>query len=268
MALQNFVDYQGPTISAAWLNAVDRVKEKIVGELTGELTLTIGVDLEFYQEDSLIAALNSLGGFRAQGVKATGAGALAGSGEGVELEYDGTTGFVTAYNRDTASYLPLNIRGSVVQVNGQSIRAAEGKIKAATTNRASTITLANDDELAGIPLDIGVYLIEAWLNFANASVAGAGFQHSFSFTGTASGRKSVNGYVNGAALTYPNTQSITSTTQHEDITTLAAGDWIKIEGFLNVTAAGDLALRWSQQTSDAAVTQLYSGSWLRATRMA
>lgn len=201
--------------------------------------------------------------------RATGATTMEGTGPGVELQFTNGEGYVTAYDRDpdTPSYLPLNLRGSSILVNEQRLNATEVKIKSATTNRASTITVADDDELAGISLTAGFYSVEAWLNFANASVEGAGFQHSFAFTGTASGRKSIHGWVNGAVWNYPNTQSITSITQHDDITTLAAGDWVKVEGFLNVTVPGNLSLRWSQQSSDAAVTQLYSGSWIKVTKM-
>jgi hypothetical protein len=40
MALQNFVDKVGPAISAAWLNAVDYIKQVVTADAAGNLTLT------------------------------------------------------------------------------------------------------------------------------------------------------------------------------------------------------------------------------------
>lgn len=138
--------------------------------------------------------------------------------------------------------------------------------------RTSTITLANDAELAGIPLDVGTYMIRTLLL---ATATTGDFMSAWAFTGTWSGMRTVLGPSNtsetvsfanatmrvvsvalGTPLTYGLNDAATPYGIHE------------VSYNVVVTVAGDMSVRWAQETSDASPTSLAAGSAVEVRRLA
>lgn len=143
-----------------------------------------------------------------------------------------------------------------------------GAIKTADTARSSTITLADDPVLLGIPLAIGKYAVDLWLKPHNATTSTQGFQFRLNFSGTiASGGYSYLGIANNIAFNAQPVSTYSSTVQFTDITAASNFDYIHATGYIEVTAAGTMAVQWSQRASSANNTILDRGSYARFIRI-
>lgn len=143
-----------------------------------------------------------------------------------------------------------------------------GAIKTADTARSSTITLADDPVLVGIPLAIGKYAVDLWLKPHNVTTSTQGFQFRLNFSGTiASGGYSYLGIANNIAFNAQPVSTYNSTVQFTDITAASNFDYIHATGYVEVTAAGTMAVQWSQRASSANNTILDRGSYARFIRI-
>lgn len=149
--------------------------------------------------------------------------------------------------------------------------------------RGSQTTVDFDPELVGMPLVVGTYTVATRLLFSNdASGAGGKLKYAFSFTGTATGVRLIQGvdadngtttsqFYNGTA------HSQTSNTKHflksgqtaagVGLTTqvsTSSNDAYPISFFddmiITVTVAGTLSLVWAQVTSVANGIKLWAGT--------
>lgn len=136
----------------------------------------------------------------------------------------------------------------------------------------SSVTLVNDAEFVGIPLGIGVWDIAFYLYVTADATAGTTgrIQTAWTFTGTATGFRSTMGP--GPAQT--SATNIDNNTHRDSIhgfgTTVAygakgTGTFARIEersGNFTVTAAGTLALQYSQVVSSTTATSVQAGSYM------
>ena len=141
--------------------------------------------------------------------------------------------------------------------------------KAATTDRTLTAVVADDGDLAGIPLGVGIWMIRFKIMWSVASTT-PDFKTQWSFTGTWTTPSRM---VTGPAIT--NVAVPTAVTPHK-LSVVSAGTdstygggggsvsqyYITEEDAydVSVTAAGNLALAWSQNTSSADITRIRGGS--------
>lgn len=155
-------------------------------------------------------------------------------------------------------------------------------IKAATTTRASTATLADDTDLV-VPVEANTtYLIEFYLKYATTSAAG--FQTAWSVpAGVASSNKQVQGlgFNSGTPFaTVDNTPSgttfasragvhgFTTAIQYGSRNSVSLQVWAYEWSMLTTGGtAGNVALQWAQVTSTAVNTTLNSTSFARIQKM-
>jgi hypothetical protein len=145
--------------------------------------------------------------------------------------------------------------------------------KAASTARASTVTLAADPDLSyAIPF-AGTYRVELDLQWI-AAVAGAapGLQFELNFSGTLNGSA---GNTLAVAGLYDNTNTTnaqSSITLNVPATGISLGmtvgqNTIRIAGTIQVTSAGTLSLQWAQNSSSANAVTLSQGSAMAVTQV-
>lgn len=139
--------------------------------------------------------------------------------------------------------------------------------KASNTSRSTTITLADDPDLA-IAIVAGTYKIEAYLSFYAAGT-GAGIQLATNFTGTTTNSKGFltysitafaagnSGTINGAFIGSAGI-SVFSATQ----------DWALLKGTVTVSTSGTYSIQWAQNASSGNSTTLGLGSYLILERLA
>jgi hypothetical protein len=136
---------------------------------------------------------------------------------------------------------------------------------------ANSATLTADTDLTLTFNETGHYKIEIELSFYEATLGSGGFQFDLN-SGTATLGTfwlNVSGY--GTAL-FGNagiTSAATATGVGTVVTSSTAPSWIKATGYVNVTVAGTLAIRWAQNTLLAIdPTTLKKGSSFLAKKMA
>lgn len=143
--------------------------------------------------------------------------------------------------------------------------------------RASTTTLTDDDDLSGIPLEIGSFEIEVVGFYTLTTTATQKIQTRWGFSGTWNSttgiRACVGPGINNTAA--PNT--VTDTTfvglqiggQNAVYDVGVSATWAcfrEICANVQVTVAGNFALQWSQNASSVNNTTLQSNSFVRVTR--
>ena len=142
------------------------------------------------------------------------------------------------------------------------------KFKDANTARASTTTLADDDDLFGFALEANTfYAIEAWLDFSSSSatpgmrwafqVSQANQDSAYSYS-----KELQAGGISGVAVTSV-TSIITETMAASDMTA------IKIKGMIYTHSTNDptVDFQWAQNVSSAGNTLLNRGSWIKFTKL-
>lgn len=136
-----------------------------------------------------------------------------------------------------------------------------GAVKPASTSRASTITLANDPDLAIALPQAGTYRVSGLLVYTAGQAVGiqAGFTVTagsvlWSGTGVNPGTSSTLGTGTGGAQTFGGNG------------TAVMPVWIL--GAVTATAAGTLQLQWAQYYSSSGATVLQAGSFIEAVQIA
>ena len=132
--------------------------------------------------------------------------------------------------------------------------------KPASTSRTLTTTMADDPDLT-VALGVGRYSIQMYLPLFSTGTGQGQFKFQFTFSGTQTSIiTSAHGRIAGSAVTYATvTAASTSTAVAASI---AATDWLRVDGAITVTVAGSLTLQWAQNTSHADATIVGIGSWL------
>lgn len=135
---------------------------------------------------------------------------------------------------------------------------------------AATNTLTADTDLTLTFNETGNYLLQGVLFFYEATAGTGGFQFDFN-SGTATIGTIIYGVsgFNTANFSQSAVTAKATVTSFATIpTSLSAPAWVEINGYLNVTVAGTLALRWAQaSTLGADLTHLMAGSTLMATKI-
>lgn len=188
-------------------------------------------------------ALNGLGNVAV--VKAAAVPLSAGdlvSGVWAEAVYDGT------------NFVLLNPQTSV-QLS---------KVKGASTDRTSTVTLADDTDLV-IPLGAGTWDFEAILYWWCPASTTPGLKTAVAFSAA------VSAYISEvySAISAPAGVVITAVgtgISHVPANTLTAY-FIRYKGTILAGAAGNLSVQWAQSVSNAAATTLLFGSKLTVRRV-
>jgi hypothetical protein len=133
--------------------------------------------------------------------------------------------------------------------------------KAVSTSRNTTTTLADDPELAGIPLSVGTWEVELMLHYTVASTTPK-LKTRWAFTGTWNTGGAIRNVlgpstINVAApsqVTEMNSQGFTTDTQdavYDSSTSSAYSAARELSRDVVVTVAGNLSLQWAQSVSNA-----------------
>lgn len=114
------------------------------------------------------------------------------------------------------------------------------------------------------------YRIEAMLFMYEATASAGGAQFDFG-GGTATITSTAWGYdgsVNGATVSATGATSTTTAPAFPTISTSAsAPDWVRIDGYVKINAAGTFRMRGAQVTPSADTTHFLAGSFLKLTRV-
>jgi hypothetical protein len=145
--------------------------------------------------------------------------------------------------------------------------------KAVATARLSTVTLADDAELAGIPLGVGTWEIEFIGLWTQTTTATQKIKTRWAFTGTWNGsagfRAALGAGDTQSAVAVPNNltevnaRGYTLDTQdavYHVINTTSYSTIREISRNVVVTVAGNMSIQWAQNTSVANNTTLQAGS--------
>jgi hypothetical protein len=154
----------------------------------------------------------------------------------------------------------------------------QGIVKATDTNRNTTITLADDPDLAGIPLQPSAqYIIEGVLVFDGQGATANGFRWALDFNGQLGNLDTLNGSL-FSYQTGGTTESLVTPVASAGSQTKATFDGAAIAEVVEfkigiITQADYVAntavdLQWAQGTSNATNTRLNEGSWMKVTRVA
>lgn len=142
------------------------------------------------------------------------------------------------------------------------------RVKAALTNRASSPAFADDPDLI-VPLTVGKWAVEAWLNMpaTGATANAAGMQVRCAFTGTQTNSGMF--FSNLNSLAGP-ANCVTDLTAGTSAATKNTGtqDYVKVDGCIFVTVAGNLSIQWAQLVSQVATLTLAAGCYLKCTKLA
>lgn len=165
-------------------------------------------------------------------------------------------------------------------VGGQRLTAADlaaGQFlivtKAANTDRASTASPADDPDLQFDLAESSVYAIEFFLQYA--CITAAGFITAWRIPSGATGNKGIQGAGSSATDTSANNISMRSGVHGVGTFTASYGSRASAtnqllayeECMLTTSAAGEVALQWAQNSSNATATRLGAGSWARCLRI-
>lgn len=135
--------------------------------------------------------------------------------------------------------------------------------KPALTSRASTVTLADDPDLAGIPLTVGSWEIDLTIFYTTTVSNVPGLRTQWGFTGTwASANRLCFGPGSGqigdsGAITDATMKAFVTDTQDAVYRSGTSSAYTGVREHvrqLTVTGAGNLSLKWAQQTSNAGAT--------------
>lgn len=120
---------------------------------------------------------------------------------------------------------------------------------------ANSNTLQDDDDL-GAPVGANtVYAVKAWLHWQGPGTPGPGIRAGWSAPAGAALDWGDDGDSNELYLSLASVASRAGTLQQR---------WLALTGLLVVGGtAGDLRLRWAQNTASATATTVYANSWLR-----
>ncbi len=135
---------------------------------------------------------------------------------------------------------------------------------------ASSNALTADAQLTLTFNQTGKYAIEIFLPFYEATLGTGGFQFDLnSGTATVGGIVfGLDGFVTGAIANAAVTSVATATSASSVATSASAPSWYLAKGWINITVAGTLAVRWAQaSTLGADPTTLKAGAYFMATKI-
>jgi hypothetical protein len=187
-------------------------------------------------------------------------------------------GAVTTYDNSDL----LVAGGDVIyaaDLNDITARMAKTYKKGGANSRFST-TLADDPELAGIPLAVGVYEIELVGYFTLATTNTQKLKTRWGFTGSWNGAVAARTIIGpGSAqtaapanVTEVNLQAVHIGDQDAIYDTVAGtgsySNFRELCGEAIVTVQGNLSLQWAQSVTSANATTLQEGSYFRVRKVA
>lgn len=143
-------------------------------------------------------------------------------------------------------------------------------VKPANTARTSTTTLTADPDLQ-LALAAGTWIFDCVLPFTGGTTGSSDAKITFEFSGTASATGSFwipFGPTTSSSTVVNNNSTALASTQVIGTYSTTTPVSAQPKGGVVVTAAGTLALYWSQNTSSSTATTAQAGSWLRAIRTA
>lgn len=151
------------------------------------------------------------------------------------------------------------------------IGAVASAYKTTDESRASNVSVAADGALNVTIPSAGTYIFQALIVYQ--TLQAAGFQASFSFTGTTSASVyTVNALSGGGTTDTGNARWAANAFGSSTNFTSGAGTGVSIaafgEGSFVATSTGTLRFNWAQQTSNATSTVVKAGSYLTLTRIA
>lgn len=137
-------------------------------------------------------------------------------------------------------------------------------VKAGSTSRSATTTLADDADLI-LPLPrAGTWAFEAWLNYTGGTLGASDLKLSMAYSAASSfGAWGLNG-ITTASTSQLNAGGNALSASLSLGTNGGFFLTADIKGTLVATATGTLSLQWAQNTSNATATTLRQGCWIRA----
>lgn len=154
-------------------------------------------------------------------------------------------------------------------IAGTGVATIVNAVKSATTERTSTVTLADDPHLT-VALTTGTWMLDGLLRIAESAVGNdCGLKSAFVCSGTATGSWSANGNAGGVAVQLQqaaigSSVTITNASMNPVSSSL---DWLRVAGYVTVTVAGNLKFQWAQLTSDPNGANVLIGSWMSCTKV-
>ncbi len=154
-------------------------------------------------------------------------------------------------------------------------------VKGSAEARASTTTLADDGELAGIALPVGTIMVEArYFVLLSATDTNPDIKIAWTHSGTATGIRKVVGYDNGLGVNsywdgaaHQVTSAVRGLMRYGATGAFTASiDYglrdsfnhcIEEDCVMTVTVAGNLDVQWAQQNSDTTSVSMNAQSFVR-----
>jgi hypothetical protein len=149
-------------------------------------------------------------------------------------------------------------------------------VKPAFTSRASTTTYADDPDLQGIALAVGTYEIELMLFYAVYSGTTQKIKTQWGFTGTWNNPdRGTLGPGAGNIASSDDAASVNARAYaanvdniYNQLNAVNFGVGRELSRNVQVTVAGNLSLKWAQQTSSANVTRVEAGTCFNIRKIA
>ena len=168
----------------------------------------------------------------------------------------------------TYASLTVNSKGVITAVSNGVQPVTSVTSTADTTATSNALTA--DAQLTLTFNETGKYAIEIFLPFYEAAVGTGGFQFDLnSGSATVGGIVfGVDGFVTGAVANAAITSVSTATTAATIATSASAPSWFLAKGWMSITVAGTVAVRWAQNTTLLAdPTTLKAGAYFMATKI-
>lgn len=162
---------------------------------------------------------------------------------------------------------PNILAGQRITADMLGLLAPTYYIKTADLGRSGVATSSDDNELAGMALDAGKYLVRTVLltKWSTSGASTVDFKDRWAFTGTWSGTRACIGTAAGAANTTSasvrNIGSAFTTDQTYGVTGTFAHP-IREDAVVTVTTAGDMSIQWAPANVAASTVYLMAGSYV------
>jgi hypothetical protein len=193
------------------------------------------------------------------------------------------TGGKILFRTGASTVAALTLDASQNAIFAATVKAPISPLVATTTQAATGIAafrsadttsssnaLAADAQLTLTFNETGKYAIEIFLPFYEATLGTGGFQFDLnSGSATVGGIVyGLDGFVTGAIANAAVTSVATATSSSTVATSASAPSWYLAKGWMSVTAAGTVAVRWAQaSTLGADPTTLKAGAYFMATKI-
>lgn len=171
------------------------------------------------------------------------------------------TGAHTFSSTIAASGNPLSATVTRAQTGLAGFRATDATSTNATLTADASLTLTFNET--------GSYTFEIWLPFWEAALGTGGFQFDLN-SGTATVGTivyGVEGFSTASVINAGVTSVATATAAGSIATSSSAPSWFLSKGYLKITVAGTLAVRWAQNAISANATTLMTGAYFTVTKI-